>query len=180
MALDSDRTNNKPNVPRRREYLRGGSQIMLIEKLYQYHREVEREVLVDILPFWINHTIDIENGGFYNLVSNDLQIQKKAPKGSILLSRILWAFARAYGVFRNPLYLLIAKRAYKYLEDFFIDKAYGGVYWSVDYKGSPFDCKKQIYAQAFAIYGLSEFYSVTGNQKALKQVQDIFQHLEQR
>ena len=152
---------------------------MLDEKLRQYQREVEREVLGNILPFWINNAIDNENGGFYTHISNDLTVHKDAPRGSVLFSRILWTFARAYNIYRNPLYLLIAKRAAQYLENHFIDEEFGGVYWSVDYKGCPIECKKQIYAQAFAIYGLSEYYAAAGYQKTLNQLQEIFQHLEQ-
>jgi len=40
----------------------------------------------------------------------------------------------------------------------FFDNDNGGVFWSVDYKGAPLDTKKQIYALAFALYGLSEYY----------------------
>ena len=43
-------------------------------------------------------------------------------------------------------YLHIAERAFEYMSDHFIDKEFGGVYWTVDYKGNPFDTKKQIYA----------------------------------
>ena len=40
-------------------------------------------------------------------------------------------------------------------------------FWTVDYKGS-LETKKQMYAQAFAIYGLSEFYTASQIQKALQ------------
>jgi mannobiose 2-epimerase len=63
-------------------------------------------------------------------------------------------------------YLNTAERAFVYIIDHFIDKKYGGVYWSVDYKGDPLDTKKQIYALSFAIYGLSEFYLGTKNRQA--------------
>ena len=60
----------------------------------------------------------------------------------------------------------MAERAFRYIIDHFIDKKYGGVYWTVDYKGDPYDTKKQIYALSFAIYGLSEFYQCSKKQQA--------------
>src|SRR6185312_3665881 len=46
-----------------------------------------------------------------------------------------------------------------------IYKEFGGVYRTVDYKGKPLDTKKQIYALAFAISGLSEFYISSKNEE---------------
>ncbi len=148
------------------------------EFLKIYRIEVEEELINNILPFWINNTIDKENGGFYNYITNDLKINKLADKGSVLQSRILWTFSKGYGIYKNPEYLEIAKRAYDYLMEYFIDQEYNGVYWLLNYKGEPVINKKQIYSQAFAIYGLSEYYSITRENKALKIAKDIFQCIE--
>ena len=67
---------------------------------------------------------------------------------------------------KNPEYLKYAERAYQYITSHFIDKEFGGVYWTVDYKGNPLDTKKQVYANAFAIYALSEYYRASGNEDA--------------
>ena len=134
---------------------------MIKEKLKQYQNEVENELLKDILPFWIDNAIDEQNGGFYSSISNDLIINPESPKGSVLLTRILWTFSHAYAIYQNPIYYQIADRAYHYLVDYFMDVKFGGVFWLVDYLGNPIDVKKQIYAQAFAIYGLAEFYSIS-------------------
>jgi mannobiose 2-epimerase len=51
-------------------------------------------------------------------------------------------------------YLAMATRAKQYFINHFLDRQYGGVYWSVDYKGNPVDTKKQFYAIGFALYGM--------------------------
>ncbi len=96
------------------------------------------------------------------------------PKGSVLNSRILWAFSAAYNLTGNLDYLYTAERAFDYVIDHFIDKEYGGVYWTVDFKGNPGDAKKQIYALAFAIYGLSEFYQCNKNQAAKEMAIELY------
>ena len=63
--------------------------------------------------------------------------------------------------------------------DHFIDKEYGGVYWSLDYKGQPKDTKKQFYAIGFAIYGLSEYVRATGNEEALEQAIQLYRCIEE-
>lgn len=133
--------------------------------LIQYRQEVEQE-LEEILAFWIRYTVDNECGGFYGKINNDNYVYKDAAKGSVLNNRILWAFSAAYNLTKNTNYLDTATRAFGYIRDHFIDKEYGGVYWSVDFKGEPLDTKKQVYALSFAVYGLSEYYTCSKNEEA--------------
>lgn len=154
---------------------------MLKEKpkaLSLYREEVSAE-LNSILNYWITHTVDQERGGFYGSVSNDNVPGKTAPKGIVLNSRILWAFSAAFLHTKEQQYLDIAERAYQYITDHFIDQEFGGVYWSVDYKGTVLDGKKQIYGLAFCIYGLSEFYKASANDLALSFANDLFKYIEQ-
>lgn len=133
--------------------------------LHQYKKEMEDE-LQRILGFWQTKTIDNENGGFYGRLNNNNKVFSNAPKGSVLNSRVLWAFSAAYNLTGNRKYLDTAERSYSYLRNHFVDKEFGGVYWTVNYKGEPLDAKKQIYALAFAVYGLSEFYNCSRNEEA--------------
>ena len=130
-------------------------------------QQVESELLSDILPFWLEHTIDEEHGGFRGRISNDLTIDARADKGIILNARILWTFSRAYRAYRDPVYLATAQRAYEYLTRFFWDQEFGGVYWMLDVEGRPRDTKKRIYAQAFTVYSLAEYFHSTGDADAL-------------
>src|SRR3972149_3512496 len=148
------------------------------EELKNYRLEVEQEIKTNILPFWAYKTPDEENGGFYGLILNDLTKEPSAAKGSVLCSRILWTFARAYNVFGDRLYLDRANRAYQYLIDYFIDYDFGGVYWKVSHEGKPLEMKKQIYAQAFAVYALAEFSHAANSAEALRLAMDIYKSIE--
>ncbi|MGZ3880208.1 MAG: AGE family epimerase/isomerase [Flavisolibacter sp.] len=141
--------------------------------LSTYRREMQEE-LDDILAYWTKFTIDSVKGGFVGKVDHDNTIYQDAPKGSVLNARILWTFSAAYNLTGKPGYLSIAERAFDYFERHFIDKQFGGVYWTVDHKGQPLDMKKQIYALAFAVYGLSEFYRASANDCALKTATSIY------
>ena len=110
----------------------------------------------NILRFWLDQMQDTENGGFYGRMDGHMQLHPEAEKGAILNARILWSFSAAYRVLGKQEYLDAATRAKKYIIEHFIDKEFGGVYWSLDCKGNPLDTKKQFYAIGFAIYGLSE------------------------
>lgn len=134
-------------------------------QLEQYKTEMEQELLA-ILHYWSTHTQDTTNGGFIGRINHNENRCLDAPKGSVLNSRILWSFSSAYYLTKKEEYNALADKAFAYLVDYFTDSDYGGVYWTVDYAGTPLDTKKQIYAQAFALYGLSEYSRATGNEKA--------------
>lgn len=146
--------------------------------LLQLKRELHQELENNILPFWMKYTLDKENGGFYGRISNDLIVDATANKGSILNARILWTFSAVYNATKNPGYLKIASRAFEYFRRFFPDKEFGGVYWMVDYMGSPVETRKQIYALAFAIYGLVEYHKASGNEESLNSALEIYRTIE--
>ena len=136
--------------------------------------------LGNILEYWMRYTPDEVYGGFAGRIGEDNKVVAEAPKGSVLNARILWSFSAAYNLTKNSEYLKFAKRAYQYIIDYFIDKEHGGVYWSVDYKGNPLDTKKQVYASAFTIYGLSEYYKASADNDSCNLAISLFNLLVEK
>jgi cellobiose epimerase len=134
--------------------------------------------LENILKYWIAKTPDNENGGFYGRISGDNKLMPLCNKGSVLNARILWTFSAAYRLLGKEKYLEMAKRAKNYLAKYFYDTQFGGIYWMLDQKGNPFDTKKQIYAQAFAIYALAEFYRISQDQESLDFAINLYHLIE--
>lgn len=132
----------------------------------------------NILSFWMERMVDNERGGFYGRIDGRGRVEKDAPKGAILNARILWAFAAAYRTTRREEYLQMATRAKEYLLEHFIDREWGGVYWSLTPEGEMLDGKKQIYALGFAIYGLSEYYRATQDAEALQEALKLYEAIE--
>jgi mannobiose 2-epimerase len=141
-------------------------------------QRMEQELLGNILPFWIEHTIDKEHGGFYGALTNDLRVLNDVPRSAVLCGRIMWTFAAAHRAFEYEEYRAMAQRAYEYLTQVFWDREYGGLYWAVDKTGAPTDDRKHSYAQAFAIYGLAEYYAATGEPESLRLARTLFELLE--
>jgi mannobiose 2-epimerase len=148
------------------------------KQLKHLYKELEWEIHENILPFWMNQAVDLENGGFFGRITYYGTAVKNSPKGSVLNARILWAFSAAYNLTGRPEYLVSARRAYGYFSNCFIDKQNGGVVWSVSTEGETENSRKQVYAQAFAIYALSEFHLADGNKEAILQAIDIYNLIE--
>lgn len=132
-----------------------------------------------LIPFW-SALRDEEYGGFYGYMDFGLNLDKRAEKGCILNSRILWFFSRCAQQLGREDCLDHARHAYRFLMEHCLDKKHGGVYWSLNYEGSPLDSGKHTYAQAFAIYGLSAYYQASGDPEALETAWSLFQTVEGR
>lgn len=142
-------------------------------------RRVESELVGNILPFWIAYAPDEAQGGFHGAVTNDLRPLDDVPRSAVLCARILWSFsasARALG--GAEAYLAMARRARDELAHVFWDPAHGGVYWLVDAQRRPVNDRKHTYAQAFAIYGLTEHYLATSDGESLRLARALFELLE--
>lgn len=138
------------------------------------------EELQHILHYWATHAVDRQNGGFFGRIDQQNSVIERAPKGAVLNSRILWSFSAAYQYTHHPLHLELATRAFEYIKDFFLDPVHGGLYWTVTTTGEMLDAHKQIYAQAFGIYGMSEYFRASQNEQALALAIDWFQLIEKK
>jgi mannobiose 2-epimerase len=136
------------------------------EKLARLKVELLSE-LDAILAYWSKNTIDNLNDGFVGQIDANNNVIPNADKGSVLNARILWSFSAAYQVTRSEEHKRIAERAFKFLAHHFYDAKFEGLFWSINADTTPKDTKNQIYALAFAIYGLSEYYLISKDEKAL-------------
>lgn len=135
------------------------------------------------------------SGGFYGRITGTEELDTSAPLGAIMNARLLWTFASAHRLLGSPSgtecsktpeteccgddYLSVAMMAKREIIDRFYDTCYGGIYWSLDACGKPLDTKKQIYAIAFAIYGLSELHRACGDEEALEYAIKLFRSIEE-
>ncbi len=141
--------------------------------------EIRKHLAENIIPFWKSMRDDAF-GGYYGLLDYDLHLDKEAVKGCILNSRILWFFSNAYLVLKDSSLLQEADHAYEFLKGHCIDKANGGVYWSVTYDGKMEDGTKHTYNQAFAIYALASYYRASQKAEALETAMELFRLVEEK
>ncbi len=141
--------------------------------------EIKNHLVSAIIPFW-KSLRDDEYGGYYGYMDYDLNLDKKAEKGCILNSRITWFFSSAYTLLKDESLLKEADHGYAFLKEHCIDSEYGGIYWSMNYDGTPLDTTKHTYNQAFCIYALSTYYEASGKQEALNLAKKLFAMIEEK
>ena len=149
-------------------------------------RQARKELTENILPYWMKKMC-APSEGFHGRISGQEELDPEAPVGGIMTARVLWTFASAYRVLHNSgtdenvleEYLDMALRAKRLLIDRFHDSSFGGTYWSLTPGFAPLDTKKQIYAIAFAIYGLAELHRAIGDSEALDYAVKLFHSIEE-
>jgi len=136
------------------------------------------ELTTNLLPWWMEYSVDEKHGGFYGSVTNDNEPVAGAEKHIVLNARLVWTFASAYRVLKDDRYLSYARRAYEYLVERFWDAEHGGVFTLLDADGKVLNADKMIYGNAFAVYALSEYHRATGDARARKYANDLVEKLE--
>ncbi len=141
--------------------------------------EIKNHLQKQLIPFW-KKLHDNEWGGYYGYMGMDGKTDKKAVKGCILNSRITWFFSQAYLLLHDETLLEEARHGFEFLKKHCYDKEFGGVYWSLNYDGTPKDDTKHTYNQAFAIYALSSYYEATKDKESLALAEQLYGLIEEK
>ncbi len=131
------------------------------------------------MAYWSKHTIDQKNGGFVGQINFKEQTNLEAEKGAILNARILWSFAAAYTITKDEEHKKNAQKAFEFILKYFYDSEFGGIYWSINPDATPKDTKNQIYALAFVIYGMTEYYAISKDEKALEIAISLYKKIQE-
>lgn len=149
------------------------------EQLNKLRVGARHQLFKNLIPYWFAHSMDEKQGGFFGRINHANAPVSDAPKGVILNVRILWTFSAVYRQFETTEAEILAKRAYHYVSDYFLDEKHGGVYWLLNADGSVNDSRKHMYAQGFAVYALSEYFGAFGDENALSRAKKIFLLMEE-
>ncbi len=148
-----------------------------MNEITKLSEEMAAHLQKTLLPFW--SSLRDPRGGYISLVNGDLLRDPEAVHGCILNSRILWFFSTAADRTGRKDLVPLADHAYRELLRM-KDEVHGGLYWSISPDGKPVDTTKHTYNQAFGIYALSAYASLTGNGGAHSQAMQLFELIETR
>ncbi|MBN2272605.1 MAG: AGE family epimerase/isomerase [Sedimentisphaerales bacterium] len=145
-----------------------------------YIPRLERILNENIVPFWLSKSLDIEHGGYTINFGPKGELKDGGTKMIVTQARTMWLFSRlARAGYGKKKCLDAAELGYRFLEEKMWDEKNGGFYWEVDVTGDKkLNPKKHLYGQAFALYGVSEYYLATKKSDALKFANRIFDLLE--
>ena len=130
------------------------------------------QLIETILPFWLDHAIDWENGGIFTSLDETGEIYGR-EKSVWFQGRSLWTFSKAYNVIeQNPKYLQAAKCIYDFLPK--CTDRDGRMFFSVTEDGRCTRKRRYYYSETFAAIGCAEYYRASGDVQALRAARAYF------
>ncbi len=145
-----------------------------------------KHTLDDEFKLFYPLSIDNKNGGYYSDINYKWQLKGRQNKMIVTQARHIWSNSNAALFYpdKTP-YLKNALHGVEFLKNFMWDKEYGGFYNLVDSTGKPIkdyitkEIIKEIYGDAFAIYGLAAYFKASGDTSALSLAVKTFLWIEQ-
>jgi cellobiose epimerase len=147
---------------------------------HDYIPKLEKNLRQNIVPFWLQKTLDPTNGGY--TINFGLKSEPLGPgvKMIVTQARQVWLFSRlvreGYGGKKCQ---DAAGLGYRFLKEKMWDKKHGGFYWQVDATGNKvLLAGKIMYGQTFGLYAVAEYYLACKKPEALTFAREIFELME--
>ena len=132
----------------------------------------KKELLENILPFWLNNAIDYEYGGIYTQLDKTGKIYG-TEKSVWFQGRALWTFSKAYNVIdKNPDFLKAAKCIYSFLPK--CTDTDGRMFFTVTADGRELQKRRYYFSETFAAIGCAELYKATGEEQVRRDAEKYF------
>ncbi|ERJ61124.1 AGE family epimerase/isomerase [Sphingobacterium paucimobilis] len=117
----------------------------------------------NVIPFWLNHSIDEEYGGFYTCLDREGRCYD-TDKFMWLQHRQVWTFAMLYNNYKaDETYLRVAKKGADFLLKNGRDKD-GNWFFALDRAGNPIVQPHSIFSDCFATMGYAQLFKASGEE----------------
>ena len=137
---------------------------MNTERLKSLQRTYRDGLLHDVLPFWIRHGVDREQGGFFTCLHREGSVVD-TDKSVWAQGRFSWLLAELYNTVEpRDEWLALAKHGIDFLEKYGFDRdGDGRMYFSLARDGQPVRKRRYNFAESFAAIAYAEYARATGD-----------------
>ena len=141
--------------------------------LAAYRERYERDLLESVIPFWLEHSLDRECGGYYTGLDRKGEVYDPR-KYMWLQGREVWMFARLYNEWeRDCTYLEAARLGADFIRRHGQDPQ-GRYFFSLTREGLPVHYQRKPYAAVFCMQGLLEYGRASGDETCIAEAKDLF------
>ena len=146
----------------------------------EYTKLYKDALLIDVIPFWENYSIDNNDGGYFTCLDKQGKVYD-TDKFMWLQGRQAWTFSMLYNkVEKKQEWLEIAKHGIDFIKNHGMSKD-GNFYFSTTKNGDPLIQPYNIFSDCFAAMAFSQ-YAVASGDEDIKQlaVQTYFNILKKQ
>ena len=150
---------------------------MTAETYLSYWSSLYREDLMnDIMPFWLEHGLDRENGGVYTCLDRDGKLYDRT-KSVWFQGRYAFVLSFAYNnVEQRPEWLDAARSCLDFIENHCFDED-GHMYFEVDADGTPLRKRRYVFSESFAAIAMAEYSLATGEKHWAERALEVFKDM---
>ena len=142
-------------------------------------KQYRAELLDRTIPFWMKYGVDWKNGGICTCISDDGRVLSD-DKYMWSQLRAIWTFSALWNkIERRQEWLDVALNIYNFVKQYGRDEN-GNWVFLIDKNGKHLQGATSIYADGFAIYGLTELARATGNQEVLQLARETYANVQRR
>lgn len=135
-----------------------------------------KDLLDNILPFWLANGLDKENGGFYTCVDREGTLMD-TTKSVWFQGRAGFVFAYAYNqIEQNPEFLEASKSAIDFIKKYCFDTD-GRMFFEVTKEGTPLRKRRYLFSETFAAIAMSEYAIATGDKSYAEDALVLFKFI---
>ena len=143
------------------------------EYITSWAESYKKDLAENIMPFWMKHGLDRENGGVYTCVNRDGSLMD-TTKSVWFQGRFAFVCAFAYNnVEKNQEWLDAAKSTLDFIEKHCFDE-HGHMYFSVTAEGRPLRKRRYVFSETFAAIAMSEYALATGEKHWAERAVEVF------
>jgi N-acylglucosamine 2-epimerase len=145
----------------------------------QLAAQYRSELLTNILPFWLSHSKDEKNGGYFTCLNRTGTVYD-TDKFMWLQGRGVWCFSYMYNnIEPKQEWLAMALHGAAFMEKYGRDEA-GNWYFSLTAEGRPLVQPYNIFSDCFACMGFAALNKATGEEKHKQIALDTFENIIRR
>lgn len=150
---------------------------MTPETYLSYWSSLYREDLMnDIMPFWLEHGLDRDNGGVYTCLDRDGKLYDRT-KSVWFQGRYAFVLSFAYNnVEQRPEWLEAARSCLDFIENHCFDED-GHMYFEVDADGTPLRKRRYVFSESFAAIAMAEYSLATGEKHWAERALEVFKDM---
>ena len=143
------------------------------KSLLELREKYASDLKNDIMPFWLEHGFDRENGGIYTCLDREVNLMD-STKSVWFQGRCGFIAAYAYNAIeKNPEWLELSKSCIDFIEKHCFDKD-GRMYFEVTADGKPLRKRRYVFSECFAIIAMAEYAKATGDMEYARKALDLF------
>jgi N-acylglucosamine 2-epimerase len=139
----------------------------------EYSDQYKKGLLDDIIPFWIKHSVDQDDGGFMFCLNRDGSIVD-TDKGVWQTARFTWMLATLHNdIEQRREWLELAKHGADFLTRYCFDTD-GRMFFQMTKKGKPVRKRRYVVSESFAAIAYAALFKATGEEDYARLARSCF------